>query len=404
MPDFFYEALTSAGVVKKEWITASDEAEIEERLRGEGSFLVRAEQKEKPAAKLKNTDAEIDRKDLIALMEYLSGAAQVGMPILATLEDVQKRMDNRKLRKIIGEVHESVSAGKSLSEALGEHPKAFPPFYVTTIQAGETSGQLDFVFRQLVEYMDWQEQNSSQMKQATIYPAIVLSAAGLLIIVLVTFVFPRIIPVLTSRSNVLPLPTRIVLATSNFLRHDWPYIIAFVLGSVGAFKLIRSTEKGRRNIDNAILKMPIFGPLILQLNMARVVTYLGLFYRTGVELILSLTMVEKMTSNSVVADAVRKAREDITGGQTMANAFGASPLFPQIVIRSIALGEVTGHLDEALQRATAYYSREVPAAVKRMITALQPVLIVLMGGIVLTVALAIMLPILAIYNTIGVRR
>jgi type IV pilus assembly protein PilC len=139
-------------------------------------------------------------------------------------------------------------------------------------------------------------------------------------------------------------------------------------------------------------------------NMARVVTYLGLFYRTGVDLLQSLLLVEQMATNRVVASIVRTAREQITGGSTIANAFSHSPLVPTVVMRSLALGESTGRLDESLARAQAYYAREIPAAVRRVITLIQPALIVLLGAVVLIVALAIMLPILNIYNTLGVRR
>jgi type II secretory pathway component PulF len=157
-------------------------------------------------------------------------------------------------------------------------------------------------------------------------------------------------------------------------------------------------------VDAAILKIPVLGQLILEVNMARVITYLGLFYRTGVELIQSLLLVEQMATNRVVQAVVRDAREQITGGETIANAFGRSPLVPLVIMRSLALGESTGRLDEALDRAKAYYAREIPNVVRRVITLIQPILIVLLGGVVLLVALAIMLPILNIYNTIGIRR
>jgi type II secretory pathway component PulF len=143
---------------------------------------------------------------------------------------------------------------------------------------------------------------------------------------------------------------------------------------------------------------------VRNVNMARMVTYLGLFYRSGVEIILALTLVERMIANRVVGEAVNRVRLEIEGGETMAAAFGRNPLFPPIIVRSVALGESTGQLDESLGRAQAFYEREVPNAVRRMITALQPALIMVMGSVVLLVALAMILPILSIYQSIGVRR
>ena len=153
-----------------------------------------------------------------------------------------------------------------------------------------------------------------------------------------------------------------------------------------------------------VLKLPIVGPVIRDVYMARIVTYLSLFYRTGVELVLSLSIVERIIDNRVIAKDIAIARELVTEGVSMAAAFGRSPLFPPVVIRAIALGEATGNLDTALTRAKDYYEREIPAAVRRMIIVLQPLLIAVIGGVILMVALAIILPILNIYNTIGVRR
>jgi type II secretory pathway component PulF len=275
---------------------------------------------------------------------------------------------------------------------------------VTTIQAGEATGQLAFSLQQLVEYLDWQENITASMRQATMYPIVVLVAVGLLVTGLVGFVFPRILPILRLRNVDLPLPTKIIMFVSDFLRHNSiTLIVIFILLAV-VIAMMRRTDRGRLIVDSAILKIPVLGQLILEVNMARVVTYLGLFYRTGVDLLQSLSLVEKMATNKVVGNIVRDAREQITGGETIANAFSRSPLVPVVVMRSLALGESTGRLDESLERAKLYYGREIPAAVRRVITLIQPVLIVTLGGVVLLVALAIMLPILNIYNTIGVRR
>ena len=386
-------------------MAAPDEREVEERLRTAGSYLVSAEERVRRQKAAKRADGKVDRKQLIAFVEYLAGSAQVGMPILTTLTDVQGRLESKLLRRIVGELHFALSEeGKSLSEAMADHPEAFPPVYIATIEAGEASGRLDFVLNQLVEYLDWQETISGQVKQATLYPMIVLGAVAGLILVLVTFVFPRILPVLLSRTTELPLPTRIVMKVSEFLRHYWYLLVAMFGGGALLFRSLRATDRGSLAIDRIMLRLPIFGDLIHQVNMARVVTYLGLFYRSGVEVIFSMTLVERMLTNRVVGNALHAVRDAVEGGSTMTAAFSQDSIFPTVVVRSVALGESTGQLDESLARATAYYSREVPAAVRRLITALQPALIVTMGSVVLLVALAMILPILSIYNQIGVHR
>ncbi|MDQ6718216.1 MAG: type II secretion system F family protein [Gemmatimonadota bacterium] len=402
MPDFWYKALTNTGQVQTGWMTAPDERDVEDRLRSGGSYLVSAEERVHRKVIPKHADGKVNRKQLLAFIEYLAGSAQVGMPILTTLTDVEARLESKLLRKIVGEIHFALSEeGKSLSEAMAQHPKAFPTVYIATIEAGEASGRLDFVLNQLVEYLDWQETISGQVKQATMYPLIVLGAVAGLIVILVAFVFPRILPVLLARTTELPLPTKIVMNISAALRKYWFMVFATVGAGFFSYRALRKTDRGSLAIDRMLLNLPIFGQLLHEVNMARVVTYLGLFYRSGVEVIFSLSLVERMLTNRIVANAVRAARDAVEGGSTMAAAFSQGTMFPSVVIRSVALGETTGQLDESLARATAYYAREVPAAVRRLITALQPALIMTMGSVVLLVALAMILPILSIYNQIG---
>ena len=408
MPEYRYSALDGSGVVQEGRMNAPNENALADQLRAAGAFLIKTEITEGVATGGRPgtlTDGKIDRKDLLAFLEYVAGSFDVGIPMLDTLDDVVNRLQSKRLRKIVLEIRYAVAdEGKSLSAALAEHPKAFPELYVGTIRAGEASGELGYALRQLVEYMDWQENISSQMKQATAYPAIVLGAVGLLVVGLLGFVFPRITPLLRVNNIELPLPTRVILVVSSFVHNEWQIVLGiFVAAGVGLW-LTRRSDGGRLFLDRLVLRLPIIGPVIRDSFMARIVTYLSLFYRTGVELVLSLEIVERIISNRAVAADIAKARELVTEGVSMAAAFGRSPLFPPVVIRSIALGEATGNLDTALTRAKDYYEREIPAAVKRMIIVLQPLLIAFIGFVILMVALAIILPILNIYNSIGIRR
>jgi type IV pilus assembly protein PilC len=402
VPEYWYRALNGGGTVEEGLVSAGSEGEVEDELRRRGAFLISAKLRQRTQ---KLTDGKIERRELLAFLEYLAGSFTAGIPLLTTLDDVPKRLKSPRLKAVVTEVRHAVSEqGKSLSDAMSEHPKAFPRLFIATIQAGEASGQLGFALEQLVEYVDWQENITAQVRQATMYPIVVLGAISLLVIGLVGFVFPRLIPVLRMRAVELPLPTKIIMWASLFIRDHWVLLIAIIVILAAALIFTRRTERGRYMLDAAVLRIPALGQFFLEVDMARVVTYLSLFYRTGVDLLQSLLLVEQMASNRVVARIVSEARERIAGGETMAGAFGRSPLVPVIVMRSLALGESTGRLDESLERAKMYYSREIPAAVRRVITLIQPVMIALLGGVILLVALAIMLPILNIYNTIGVRR
>jgi type II secretory pathway component PulF len=409
MPEYWYSALTSGGTVQEGSMNAANENVLADQLRAAGSFLIKTELRDKSAAVAGRpatlTDGTVDRKDLLAFLEYVAGSFDVGIPMLDTLDDVVNRLQSKRLRAIVSEIRYAVAEeGKSLSTALAEHPRAFPELYVGTIRAGEASGELGYALRQLVEYMDWQENISAQMRQATAYPAIVLSAVGLLVVGLLGFVFPRITPLLRVNNIELPLPTRIILVVSNFVHDQWMVSLAVIVAVAVGVWMTRRSEGGRLFFDRVALRLPIVGSVVRDIYMARIVTYLSLFYRTGVELVLSLNIVERIIANRAISADIAKARDLVTEGVSMAAAFGRSPYFPPVVIRAIALGEATGNLDTALTRAKDYYEREIPAAVRRMIIVLQPLLIAFIGAVILMVALAIVLPILNIYNSIGVRR
>lgn len=402
MPEFAYEALTAAGTVTAGAMPAASEAELEERLRSQGAYLIRAEVRQGARGGRRKVYGRLERRELLGLTEYLAASVQAGIPILATLDDVSARLQSRRGQRVVQEVRTSMAnEGKSLSEALSEHPKTFSRLYITTVASGEASGHLDYALTQLVEYLDWQQEIRSQLRQATVYPAIVLTAMGVLVGILVGFVFPRLFPVLTTFDVDLPWPTRLIMGVAVFLQANWALLLGGIALLGVGLVLLHRTARGRLALDRLALRVPIFGKLVHQINMARFVTYLALFYRTGVELLQGLSLVEDMMENRVVALGVRHAREAVTRGETLAQAFTTTGLFPNIVTRSLALGESTGSLDSALGRAKAYYDREVPASVRRMLTALQPLLVVLMGGVIIVIALSIFLPILTIYQSIG---
>jgi type IV pilus assembly protein PilC len=408
VPEYSYEALTEAGSVEHGEMDAESETELESALRSQGQFLIRASPREaKPGArqgdrKRRITDGSVPRKELLAFTEYLWGSAQAGIPILTTLEDVELQLESKRLRRIVAQMREAmVEDGKSLSESMAEHPKAFPALYVGTVQAGETTGQLDYVLGQLVDYLQWQQEINVQIRQATLYPIIVITVMLGLVALLLLYVYPRLEPIFTGYAIELPVPTRAVLATGDFLQTRGLMLVGGIVGVIAGWFLIGRTRRGRYAIDTIKLRMPIFGRLIHELEMARVVTYMGLFYRTGIDLLRGLSLTEQIVGNVRVVEAIGRARVAISGGDSIAHAFAETRLFPAVVVRSFAMGEATGKLDESLERARVYYAREVPAAVRRMLAALQPLLIIVIGAVIATIALSIFLPIMRIYEAVS---
>ena len=412
MPTYEYEALSQQGTVERGEAEAASESDLEARLRTEGRYLIRGEPRVDaapgtgpasgaPGAR-DRTDGKVSRKELLAFTEYLGGATHAGIPILTTLADIELQLETELMRKITRELRESMSEhGLTLSESMAEHPKAFARLYVVTIEAGETTGQLDYAIQQLVDYLEWNREITIQIRQATLYPIVVLCVMAALVVLLVVVVYPRLLPVFAGFDVELPWPTRVVMGTGGFLRAHWMPMVGAMVASGLGWRAYARTASGRLTIDTLKLKAPVFGRLAHDLEMARLVTYMGLFYRTGVDLLRGLALLEQMMTNTRLALAVGEARVQIAGGESIAQALGATRLFPTMVVRSFALGESTGKLDESLERARQYYAREVPASVRRMITAIQPLMVLILGGIIALVAMSIILPIVRIYQSVG---
>ena len=398
---YTYQALTPSGTVTRGTMDAENEDDLAARLREQGHYLVSARQARRGGSPRGSSDGPISPQDLIHVIEYLATSLEAGVGLLEALSDLEARLPQRRIRRIVGEIRADLLQGASLSDALGRYPKAFSPLVISTVKAGEATGALDVALRQLLSYLDWLQEMRALIRQATTYPTIVLVGLVVLLATLVTVLFPKILPVLESFRVALPLPTRLTIATVRFFQERWMFFVAAVIGAALVSWLILRTRWGRTARDTLLLRLPVIGPAVLDINMARAVTYLALCYSTGVGLLGGLRLIEEMLGNRVLARGVRRAREAIERGGSLADAFTEQNLFPTIVTRSLALGESTGRLDDALQRAKLYYDREIPARVGRLLALLHPAMVVILGAVILIVGLAIILPIMNLYRTLG---
>lgn len=395
---FSYQALTQSGALTRGSMQAESEEELAARLREQGQYLVRARRARR--AKI-HSDGPISDQDLTHVIEYLATSLEAGIPLLQTLTDLENRLPRRRIRLIVAEIRQALLHGESLSDAMAHYPKAFSQLVVSTVKAGETTGRLDFALRQLLAYLDWVQEIKVLIRQATTYPAIVTIGVIVLLVVLMTVLFPKILPVLESFQVDLPLPTRITIGGARFLERNWVALVAGFLSLAALVWIAARTSGGRKLIDSALLRLPVIGPVVLDINMARLVTYLSLSYATGVGVLGGLRLIEEMLGNSVLAKGVARARAAIERGASIAQAFAGEALFPTIVTRSLGLGESTGRLDDALQRVKLYYDRELPARVRRLLSLLNPALVVILGAVILIVGLAIILPVMNIYRSLG---
>ena len=264
------------------------------------------------------------------------------------------------------------------------------------MKSGETTGRLDEVLREIVKFLEWQEELVGTIKQATTYPIIVLCALMGLIGVMFTFVLPRFLTIFDGFNIPLPLPTRITIAISNFFQNFWWLMIAGIVAAIVGLRVANRTPQGRMILDRVKLRIPIFGELSRKIALSRFAHYLATLFGAGVNIMNALEVVERVVGNMVLSDVVRKARLQVGTGQSVAGALRESKEFPPMVVRMVTIGETTGGLEETLQKVADYYDREVPQTIKRLFTALEGLVIIALGVVVLFVVLSIILPMLSL--------
>lgn len=375
---------------------AENEEQLALTLREMDLYLVNAKLDDRPVPFY--ITRPVKRRELINFTVHLSAAIGGGIPILQAFEDLELQTSNRRMKRAIGIITEDLRGGSSLSDALSRHSEIFSDIYVSMIRAGETSGSLVQVLQHLTSFLEWQDGLASEIRRATIYPATVLIAVVGLIAVLVGFVFPRILPVILSLKVPLPLVTRVVMGLANLVRYGWYWILLAGAGFFFLLRFLKATEGGRLLVDAIKLRLPVIGGLIEQICLSRFSHHLGILLRTGVDISQSLSISERVVGNAVIAQAVSEAREKVIQGGSLWRSLQETGVFPPLVIRMIFIGETTGTIDATLGRVTEYYDREVPATVKKLFAVLEPLIIFLLAGVVLTVALSIFLP---LYDSLG---
>ncbi|HEV8342308.1 MAG TPA: type II secretion system F family protein [Candidatus Binatia bacterium] len=396
MPRFTYRARSRAGQKVDGIMLADNEEQLAVTLREMDLYLVDAKPEKAPAPSL--FARPVQRREIINFTVHLSASIGAGIPILQAFEDLEQQTTNRGMKKAIQVIMEDLRGGSSLSVALSRHPLIFSDIYCNMVKAGETSGSLVQVLQHLTGFLEWQESLASEIKRAAIYPAIVLTAVLGFIGLLLGFVFPRIIPVIESLKVPLPSITLAIMAISDFVQHGWYFILMGVASLVVLFRLVKVSEGGQLIIDAIKLRLPVIGGLIEKICLSRFSHHLGLLLRTGVDISQSLSIAERVVGNKVVARAVSEAREKVIQGGSLWRSLQETGVFPPLVIRMIFVGETTGTIDNTLEKVTQFYDREVPNTVKKVFTILEPLVVVMLAGMVLLTALSVFVP---FYNALG---
>jgi len=399
MPQFTYKARDISGKPVKGVMAAADEGDLADALKEKELYLVHSKEKKENKTFISSISfGKVTRKDLIEFTTHLGTVLSAGVPILQGLQDLEGQTKKAKFREIIRRIREDIDGGSSLSSALFRYPKVFPQTYVNMVKAGEATGNVDMILKELTGFLEWQEELASNVKKASTYPLMVLAAVCILITIIFAFAFPRISGILLGMKVPLPLITRVMLGTSMFFKHYW-WLIFSSLGMVAvSLRLIAKTPRGRLWIDKLKLRLPVVGELIRKIALSRFAHHLRLLWRAGIDIHQALTLVEGVVGNQVIARAINRAKEEVIAGGSLSKSLEESGQFPPLVIRMISIGEVSGEMDETLAKVSQYYDQEVPAAIKKIFAVMEPLLIVFLAFVVLGVALSMYLP---LYTALG---
>ena len=398
MPTYVYQGRTSLkGVVSGE-LVAESRGELTRTLSKQG-ILVTSVQRKMFRLNLRFW-SPVRSSELSTFTRQFATMIDAGLPLMQCLHTLREQTTKEKFHEIIGQVADSVEAGKTLAEALAQHPKVFSSLYVHLVEAGELGGMLDRILQRLAVYLEKANSLKRKIRGAMVYPALISVVAVGGTIFMLTTIVPTFAKLFREFGETLPAPTRLVLAISTLLQHNILLIIGFVIALVLGLRYFYRTKTGRRKIDRLLLKLPIFGNLLRKSAISRFSRTLSTLLSSGVAILESLDITAKTAGNTVVQEAVTKARSRIAEGQTISEPLKESGVFPPMVTQMVAIGERTGQMDNMLSKIADFYDEQVDVAVAALTSVLEPIIVICMGVVVGGILIAMYLPMFDLISVI----
>jgi len=339
--------------------------------------------------------------DLVLFSRQMYTITKSGIPLLRGLRGLVSSTHNVTLRETLEDVLMSLEGGRDLSAALGRHPTIFPTLYVNIVRVGEATGTLEQSFLRLTEYLGQDKEMQDRMKSAVRYPIIVMITIAAAIAFLSTFVIPKFAPIFAALGNNIPLPTRIIMGTSTVMREYWWALLGAIAATILIIRHVLGTVPGRFHWDRLKLQLPAVGRLTHEAVLARISRSLSISLSAGMPMIQTLAVIARSTGNAFLTEKVLRLRDNVERGEPLSRAAAASDMFSPLVIQMMSIGEETGELSELLDEAAGFYEREVDHALKNLSSAIEPILIVVVGGMVLLLALGIFLPLWEMISRAG---
>ncbi|MEW6570226.1 MAG: type II secretion system F family protein [Nitrospirota bacterium] len=397
---FQWSGKSPKGLVESGEIAAASREEVIAQLRKRNIVATVVTEKPKKVGRF-GLGGKVKDKDIVVFTRQFATMIDAGLPLVQALDILSTQVENKTLGKTLQQVKVDVESGATYADALKKHPRIFTELYVNMVAAGEAGGILDTILNRLATYIEKAMKLKKKVKGALIYPAVVTSIAVLVIAIIMIFVVPTFSKMFAQLGGTLPLPTRIVINLSNFIAGAGGLFVFGAIIAVVVFIIqVRRTEKGKFVIDSILLKLPIFGPLLNKVAVAKFTRTLGTLVSSGVPILDGLEITAKTSGNKVIEYAIVEVRKGVVGGKTLAEPITKVKVFPPMVTHMIAVGESTGALDAMLAKIADFYDDEVDAAVSNLTAMMEPMLMVFLGTTVGFIVVAMYLPIFKLITLI----
>jgi type IV pilus assembly protein PilC len=400
LPIFEYKGKTLAGTTVSGELKAKDRNDLEKLLRG-NKILVNSVIRKPSSIKLSFGSKRVKKVQISRFTRQFATMIGAGLPMVQCLEILAQQSDSAELRKVVGQVKESVQSGTTLAEALSRHKKVFDDLYVNMVDAGEIGGALDSILLRLAAYREKADVLRRKVRGALIYPSVIFVVAMGVTFVMLTFIVPIFAKMFAGVGAELPGPTKFVLGLSHFLQYNLITGLIFLALSAVGFRFYIRTEQGHLLMDKALLKLPLIGDLLKKNAISRFTRTLGTLLSSGVSILDALEITAKTAGNKVIQNAINRSVLSIAEGETITQPLKETGVFPPMVTQMISVGEKTGGLDDMLNKIADFYEEEVDASVSALTSIIEPVVILFMGVVVGGILISMYLPMFDIIGKIG---
>ena len=402
--NFKYKGIDQKGNILQGVYQAKSREDVLAMLREKGHRPVKIEQVESKSQNVSDIGIfkpRVKLKDTAIFCKQLYTMLNAGMPLSSCLEVLGEQTENKTLRESIRDVYSQVQTGTILSQAMRSHKKVFPNLLITMVEAGEMTGNLDTVLQRMSDHFEKENKINSKIKGAMVYPIILSIAAVAVVIFLLTFIMPTFTGMFTSSGVELPGPTRMLMAMSDAIRNFWYIWLAVIIGAGYLLNQYRKTVDGRRNFDRLNRRLPVISPATTKIATSRFTRTLSTLIASGIPIVQAMEAAASVTNNQIVIDGMHHVIEEMKKGLNISYLLKNMNFFPPMVISMVGIGEESGALEEMLSKTADYYDEELEASIQKMLSMLEPMLILIMGIVIGFIVIAMMLPIFDLSTTMG---